>query len=78
MYFRRKIYGSIILCFVSLPLTSVLGCTVFTVSYAEKLYFGNNEDYINPNTYIIIRPSFEEEEEYGGIYIPSYLRNRTN
>ena len=53
MYLRRKLYGLVILSVVVIPLTSVFGCTIFTFSYGEKTYFGNNEDYINPNTYII-------------------------
>ncbi len=67
MNFRRKILGLIILYLVSIPLTSVLGCTIFTITSSENVYFGNNEDYINPNTYLMIRPSFDADE-YGGIY----------
>ncbi len=28
------------------------GCTIFTVSYGEKVFFGNNEDWLNWNSFI--------------------------
>lgn len=32
-------------------------CTIFTVSFGKTVFFGNNEDYINPNTYYWVSPS---------------------
>jgi hypothetical protein len=31
-------------------------CTIFTAAYGETVLFGNNEDYINPNTYYWVVP----------------------
>jgi hypothetical protein len=41
-------------------------CTIFTASIGEKVLFGNNEDYTNPNTYYWVIPP--EEGKYGGVY----------
>jgi hypothetical protein len=41
-------------------------CTIFTASYGEKVFFGNNEDYSNPKTYYWVHPS--SDENYGGVY----------
>jgi hypothetical protein len=27
------------------------GCTVFTISRGEQVFFGGNDDYINPDSY---------------------------
>ena len=45
----------------------VSGCTIFTISNDESTFFGNNEDWINPNTYMMIRPALSANE-YGGIF----------
>lgn len=42
-------------------------CTSFTVEKGETLLFGNNEDYKDPNTYLWVEPS--AEDQYGGIYL---------
>lgn len=34
-------------------------CTIFSVSFGESVFFGNNEDWRNPLTYIWVEPSGE-------------------
>lgn len=41
-------------------------CTIFTVSEDGVVFFGNNEDYVNPNTYYWVEPS--QGGYYGGVY----------
>ena len=41
-------------------------CTIFTASYDSTVLFGNNEDYINPNTYYWVVPS--SDGDYGAVY----------
>jgi hypothetical protein len=41
-------------------------CTIFTASYNSTVLFGNNEDYINPNTYYWVVPS--RSGNYGVVY----------
>lgn len=42
-------------------------CTIFSASIGEKVLFGNNEDYRNPNTYCWIEPA--NEGNYGCIFL---------
>jgi predicted choloylglycine hydrolase len=42
-------------------------CTIFTASYGDTVLFGNNEDYINPNTYYWVAPP--KGEDYGIIFL---------
>jgi hypothetical protein len=41
-------------------------CTIFTASYGDTVLFGNNEDWINPNTYYWTVPS--SGRDYGVVY----------
>jgi hypothetical protein len=41
-------------------------CTIFTASLGERVLFGNNEDWINPNTYYWTVPA--EDGHYGGLF----------
>jgi len=41
-------------------------CTIFTSSYGDTVLFGNNEDWINPNTYYWVAPS--SGGDYGAVY----------
>ncbi len=41
-------------------------CTIFTVSDNVTVYFGNNEDYSDPNTYYWA--DIPEDGKYDGIY----------
>ena len=41
-------------------------CTIFTASYNSTILFGNNEDWINPNTYYWVVPP--RGENYGVVY----------
>jgi len=44
-----------------------LGCTVFTLSKGDQVFFGGNDDYINPDSYYWVDPG--REGEYGAIWI---------
>jgi hypothetical protein len=41
-------------------------CTIFTASIGNRVIFGNNEDYSNPNTYYWAVPP--SDGKYGGVY----------
>ena len=41
-------------------------CTIFTASYGDTVLFGNNEDWINPNTYYWVVPP--KGGDYGVVY----------
>lgn len=41
-------------------------CTIFTASYGDTVLFGNNEDWINPNTYYWVVPP--KGGHYGVVY----------
>ena len=43
------------------------GCTVFTLSKAGQVFFGGNDDYINPDNYYWIDPG--DAQNYGAIWI---------
>ncbi|HSG43295.1 MAG TPA: hypothetical protein VLA72_09080 [Anaerolineales bacterium] len=43
------------------------GCTVFTVSKGDQVFFGGNDDYINPDSYYWVDPG--NEDNYGAIWI---------
>jgi hypothetical protein len=41
-------------------------CTIFTASFGDTVLFGNNEDWINPNTYYwVVPPGIKD---YGVVY----------
>jgi hypothetical protein len=41
-------------------------CTTFASSYSDNMFFGNNEDFNNPDTYLWTIPS--GSDTYGGVY----------
>jgi hypothetical protein len=41
-------------------------CTIFCISHDGAVFFGNNEDWINPNTYYWVKPS--TDSTYGVLY----------
>lgn len=43
------------------------GCTVFTVSKGDQVFFGGNDDYINPDSYYWVDPG--TGDNYGAIWI---------
>ncbi len=43
------------------------GCTVFTISKGDKVFFGGNDDYINPDSYYWIDPG--NVDRYGVVWI---------
>lgn len=47
-------------------LKATTACTIVTISKGEKVFFGNNEDWTNPNTYIWFE--LPKEGKLGGIY----------
>lgn len=42
-------------------------CTIFSISIGESVYFGNNEDWKNPLTYIWVEPA--DDENYAVVYL---------
>jgi len=44
-------------------------CTVFTLSKGDQVFFGGNDDYIEPDTYYWVDPG--QEGRYGAIWIGS-------
>ena len=44
-----------------------LGCTVFTVSKGDQVFFGGNDDYINPDSYYWVDPG--GAQSYGAIWV---------
>jgi len=51
------------LCGESMP----AGCTVFTVAKADRVFFGGNDDYVNPDSYYWVDPG--DGRGYGAIWI---------
>jgi hypothetical protein len=48
--------------------TSIPGsCTTFVAQTNDKVLFGNNEDFNNPDTYLWVVPS--SDDGYGGVYL---------
>jgi len=45
----------------------VAGCTVFTVSKGKQVFFGGNDDYINPDSYYWVDPG--GAQGYGAIWV---------
>jgi hypothetical protein len=43
------------------------GCTVFTISKGDKVFFGGNDDYINPDSYYWVDPG--DSTRFGVIWI---------
>lgn len=43
------------------------GCTVFTVSKDGEVFFGGNDDYVNPDSYYWVDPG--DAQNYGAIWI---------
>ncbi|MBW2410443.1 MAG: hypothetical protein JRF72_11645 [Deltaproteobacteria bacterium] len=43
------------------------GCTVLTLSRGEQVFFGGNDDYINPDSYYWVDPG--DAQNYGAIWI---------
>lgn len=69
---RFKVFAMLALLVMLLGLTAhgkpakPESCTIFTASYGDTVLFGNNEDWINPNTYYwVIGP---KTSKYGGVY----------
>jgi hypothetical protein len=60
-------------CSIKLPAgracseTTPAGCTVFTVSKGDRVFFGGNDDYINPDSYYWVDPG--SAQGYGAIWI---------
>ncbi|MHA2244679.1 MAG: hypothetical protein ACXADY_06885 [Candidatus Hodarchaeales archaeon] len=46
---------------------STSACTIFTVSRGDKVLFGNNEDWTNPNSYLWFE--LPKVGKYGGVYL---------
>ena len=65
-------YDQSLQCSPDLPVPAcngsiVSGCTVFTVSKGDQVFFGGNDDYINPDSYYWVDPG--NGDNYGAIWI---------
>lgn len=56
-----------VLFILACTIRSSSACTIFTISNGEKVLFGNNEDWKNPNTYIWFE--MPQEGKFGGVYL---------
>jgi len=43
------------------------GCTIITISKGDSIFFGGNDDYINPDSYYWVEPG--DSSRYGAIWI---------
>jgi hypothetical protein len=65
-------YSQFLQCSPDLPVPACegsipSGCTVFTVSKGEQVFFGGNDDYINPDSYYWVDPA--GGDNFGAIWI---------
>lgn len=51
----------------SLSRMGLAGCTVFTICKDKQVFFGGNDDYINPDSYYWVDPG--DDQHYGAIWI---------
>ena len=63
---KATIIFLLIVVFIFSSTGVVSACTIFTVSDDDTVFFGNNEDYSNPNTYYWIETS--QYGKHGGVY----------
>ncbi len=67
---KRLILGVFFLTLTGLSVTPTLACTIFTVSSGDIVFFGNNEDYTNPNTYLwLTNVNDSNFQKYGAVYV---------
>ncbi|MFX0118657.1 MAG: hypothetical protein ACFE9A_04680 [Candidatus Hodarchaeota archaeon] len=70
IWLRKSLSFALLLalfCILASTTRSISACTIFTVSKGNKAFFGNNEDWYDPDTYIW----FEQPKEgkYGGVFL---------
>ena len=65
--FRSLIFFLLIFFMLMATITLTSACTIFTVSSGDKVLFGNNEDWSNPNTYIWFE--LPKEGKFGGVFV---------
>ncbi|MFX0085508.1 MAG: hypothetical protein ACFFAU_07530 [Candidatus Hodarchaeota archaeon] len=69
---RKNKLSTFILLLVLIPfiagsIKTASACTIFTISNGDKVLFGNNEDWYNPNTYIWF--DLPEKDKFGRVYL---------
>ncbi len=71
MITRNKLHTLVLLLilisFLAGTIKTTSACTIFTISNGDKVLFGNNEDWYDPNTYIWFE--MPEKGKYGGVYL---------
>jgi hypothetical protein len=62
-------YEPVLQCSTELPTGGEIpaGCTVFTVAKGDQVFFGGNDDYINPDSYYWVDPG--GAQGYGAIWV---------
>ena len=63
---KSAIAAALVVSFLFTSVEIASACTIFTVSDEDTVFFGNNEDYSNPNTYYWV--DIPEDGKYGGVY----------
>lgn len=66
MFKNAAIVFTVIVAFLFTSAGIASACTIFTISDEDTVFFGNNEDFSNPNTYCWV--DVPENGKYGGVY----------
>ena len=66
MFKKTVIVFTLVVSFLLSSTEIASACTIFTISDEGTVFFGNNEDYSNPNTYYWV--DTPEDGKYGGVY----------
>jgi hypothetical protein len=64
---RGQINVNDLLCETPYERTAPNKCSVFTISKGDQVFFGGNDDYINPDSYYWVDPG--DSLNYGSIWI---------
>ena len=63
---KSVIAAALAVSFLLISVEIASACTIFTVSDEHTVFFGNNEDFSNPNSYYWV--DIPEDGKYGGVY----------
>jgi hypothetical protein len=66
MFKKAVIVFTLVVSFLLTSTGIASACTIFTISDEDTVFFGNNEDYSNPNTYYWV--DTPGDGKYGGVY----------
>ena len=66
MFRRLSVICLLLLSLVSVSASATEACTILTATQDDRVFFGNNEDYSNPDTYYWVVPP--GNGTYGGVF----------